>query len=89
MATPLSKTLKREVTVKGRSYIVTLSDEGLKMTLKGHRKGLQLSWEALVSGDAALAVALNASMGQLIPAPSQNDKGRKPAASRRRRLSHQ
>ena len=77
MATPLNKTLKREIIVKGHSYIVTLSDEGLKMTLKGHRKGVQLSWEALVSGDAALAIALNASMGQLTAARAEGGKGRK------------
>jgi len=89
MTTPLNKTLKREVLVKGHSYIVTLSGEGLKMTLKGHRKGVQLSWEALVSGDAALAVALNASMGQLTAAPAKTGKPRKRAVSRSRRPAHQ
>ena len=65
MTTVLDKTLRRQVNVKGQDYIVALSPEGLKMTLKGRRKGLELSWSALVSGDAALAVALNASVGQL------------------------
>jgi hypothetical protein len=65
MTTPLEKTLKRELTIKGQVYIVAISPEGLKLTLKGRRKGLALQWESLVSGDAALAVALNASVGQL------------------------
>ncbi|MCS3747590.1 hypothetical protein FHY18_003201 [Xanthomonas arboricola] len=30
---------------------------------KGKRKGVSLRWDALVNGDAALAVALNASLG--------------------------
>jgi hypothetical protein len=64
MTTLLDKTLRRQINVKGQDYIVALSPEGLKMTLKGKRKGLELSWSALVSGDAALAVALNASVGQ-------------------------
>jgi hypothetical protein len=64
MATPLTKTLQRQINVKGQDYIVTLSPDGLKITLKGKRKGLELSWNALVSGDAALAVALNASVGR-------------------------
>jgi hypothetical protein len=68
MTTPLDKTLKRELQVRGHAYIVTLSPDGLKLTLKGRRKGLELRWDALVSGDAALAVALNASLGEIVPA---------------------
>jgi hypothetical protein len=64
MTTPLDKTLRRQLNVKGQDYIIALSPEGLKITLKGKRKGLELSWNALISGDAALAVALNASVGQ-------------------------
>jgi hypothetical protein len=65
MTTTLDKTLRRQITVNGREYIVAIAPDGLKITLKGKRKGLELSWTALVSGDAALAVALNASIGQL------------------------
>jgi hypothetical protein len=36
---------------------------GLKLTLKGRRKGQELKWVDLISGEAALAVALNASVG--------------------------
>ena len=36
----------------------------LKLTPKGKRKGMELQWDALVNGDAALAVALNASVGR-------------------------
>lgn len=62
MPTKLDKTLKREIAVKGRPYVLTLSPEGLKLTAKGRRKGQQLRWEDLVSGEAALAAALNASV---------------------------
>jgi hypothetical protein len=68
MTTPLTKPLKREVTIKGRPFVITLSPEGIAVTLKGKRKGQELHWEDLVSGDAALAVALNASLSQ-IPRP--------------------
>jgi len=61
----LEKTLKRELRIDGRSYIVAISPAGLKLTLKGKRNGLTLQWAALISGDAALAVALNASLGRL------------------------
>lgn len=65
MATVLDKTLKREVRIGDRAYIVAISPLALKLTPKGKRKGLELQWEALVSGDAALAAALNASVGKL------------------------
>jgi hypothetical protein len=64
MATVLDKTLKRELSINGRAFMVAISPEGLKLTLKGRRNGLELRWEALVSGDAALASALNASLDQ-------------------------
>ena len=62
MATRLDKPLKREVRVDGKPYVLTIDPEGLKLVLKGKRKGQQLSWDALVSGEAALAAALNASL---------------------------
>jgi hypothetical protein len=62
MVTKLEKTLKREIALDGKAYVVTISPEGLKVTLKGHRKGQEISWQALVSGEAALASALNASV---------------------------
>jgi hypothetical protein len=63
MTTRLDKTLKREITLEGRTFILAVSPEGLKLTLKGRRKGQELRWGDLVSGDAALATALNASLG--------------------------
>jgi len=63
MATKLEKTLKREISVAGQAYIVTLSPEELLITLKGHRKGKSLRWKDLIGDEAALATALNASLG--------------------------
>jgi hypothetical protein len=63
MTTKLDKTLKREISVKGQAYVLTISPEGLLLTLKGRRKGKELRWDALVEDEAALAVALNASIG--------------------------
>jgi hypothetical protein len=65
MTTLLDKTVRREVRIGDRSYIVAISPLTLKLTPKGKRKGLELSWESLVGGDAALAAALNASIGTL------------------------
>jgi len=64
MVTKLEKPLKREIAVNGHAYVVTITPEGLKLTLKGHRKGQELTWQDLVSGQAALATALNTSIEQ-------------------------
>jgi hypothetical protein len=62
MTTKLDKTLKREIELDGTAYIIAISPEGLKITVKGRRKGHELTWKDLISGQAALAVALNASL---------------------------
>jgi len=62
MATKLEKALKREVDVDGEAYMLTISPEGLKLVPKGKRNGHELAWKDLVSGQAALATALNASV---------------------------
>jgi hypothetical protein len=64
MTTPLEKTVKRALRIKGRDYVVALSPESVKLTLKGHRIGVDLKWTDLIDGEAALATALNASLGK-------------------------
>jgi hypothetical protein len=71
MTTPLDKTLKRELNIHGRAFIVALSPDGVKLTLKGRRHGLELRWTDLVNGEAALAVALNASVGKFTQGRAQ------------------
>ena len=65
MTTPLDGPLKREVEVDGDVYTLTLTPEGLSLVPKGKRKGIELTWKALTSGDAALAVELRASLNKL------------------------
>ncbi|HYY60071.1 MAG TPA: hypothetical protein VE756_01645 [Burkholderiales bacterium] len=64
MATKLDKSLRREVAIDGEPYMLTISPDGLKLVPKGKRKGVELAWKALVSGEAALATALNASLAR-------------------------
>jgi hypothetical protein len=70
MTTPLHSTLKRALIIDGRDYVVTLTEAALKLTLKGKRNGVELPWSQLVNGEAALAVALHASLGAFT-APSR------------------
>ncbi|HEY4215189.1 MAG TPA: hypothetical protein VGM84_27200 [Steroidobacteraceae bacterium] len=79
MTTPLTKTLKRELKIKGKTFVVALSPETLKVTEKGKRKGPELRWEDLVSGQAALAVALNASLAQTVDLPPNTKSRRAPS----------
>ncbi|HEX6060028.1 MAG TPA: hypothetical protein VFZ11_13540 [Gemmatimonadaceae bacterium] len=62
MATKLDRPLKREIDVGGKLYTVTISPEGVKVVEKGRRKGHELSWQSIVSGDAQLAEALRLSV---------------------------
>lgn len=62
MTTKLERPLKREITVEGKPYTLTITPDGLKLVEKGRRLGHEVAWRALVSGDAALATALNASL---------------------------
>ena len=64
MTTKLDSQLKRELTVLGKPYTLVITPNGLALTPKGKRKGYELAWVDLVSGDAALAVALNASLAR-------------------------
>ncbi|HZO00693.1 MAG TPA: hypothetical protein VFB93_05810 [Burkholderiales bacterium] len=62
MATKLDKSLKREIDIDGQPYMLTIDPTGMKLVPKGKRNGLELAWKALISGEAALATALNASI---------------------------
>ena len=62
MTTKLDKPLKREIEVDGVLYTATLSPEGIRVVEKGKRKGQELSWRAIVAGDAALTQDLRISL---------------------------
>jgi hypothetical protein len=62
MTTRLEGPLKREISIDDAPWTLTITPAGLTLVPKGRRKGVTLEWKALASGDAALAVALNASL---------------------------
>jgi hypothetical protein len=63
VATVLDKELKRQVTVDGVAYTVAVDPEGIRLTGKGKRRPeVELRWRDLLSGEAALAGALSASL---------------------------
>ena len=82
MTTRLESALKREIDIRGRPYTLTISPEGFNLAPKGRRKGHQLSWDAIVSGDAALATALNASLA--IGADDKTSKSSRSDATKKR-----
>ena len=62
MATRLDKGLKREIEVEGKLYTATISPEGIKVVEKGKRNGHEISWQSIISGDAALTRDLRISI---------------------------
>ena len=63
MATKLEKTLKREITIDGKAYMVAISPAGVKVTQKGFRRGPEMTWRAIISGEADLSQQLKSSVG--------------------------
>jgi len=97
LTTKLDHPLKRELQIDGGTYTLTISPDALHLVSKGRRKGLELRWVDLVSGDAALATALNASLtaatlrpaahtGSAPKTPEPKGPRRPPRSSRKRAL---
>ena len=85
MATVLDKELKRQVTIDGADYIVAVDPDGLRLTGKGKRKPeVELRWRDLLSGDAAMAVALNASLSKKRRAATKPATEQPPDRTRKR-----
>lgn len=62
MAAKLEKAIKRELDVDGEPYMVTISPEGVRIVPKGRRKGHEISWQTILSGDAELTQQLKISL---------------------------
>ena len=62
MATKLDKPIKRELEHEGALYTVTISPDGIRVVEKGKRKGRELPWSTIISGDAELSEALRISV---------------------------
>ena len=65
MATKLEKSIKRELLLEGKAYTITIAPEGVKVVEKGKRKGRELAWRAIISGDAQLADDLRRSLEEV------------------------
>lgn len=65
MAVKLEKAIKRELEMDGKTYTVQFAPEGIKVTEKGKRKGREITWRAIISGDAQLAEDLKKSIDAL------------------------
>ena len=47
MATKLERTIRREITIDGEPYTIAISPEGLRLTKKPFRSGVEMSWKAI------------------------------------------
>jgi hypothetical protein len=84
VATVLDKELKRQVTVDGVDYTIAVDPDGIRLTGKGKRRPeVELRWRELLSGEAALAIALNASLSKR-QAVSKAETEKSPRRTRKR-----
>lgn len=58
----LEKPIRRQLTLEGEPYTIVVSREGVRITPKGRRKGREMSWQTLLSGDADLTPQLRISL---------------------------
>jgi hypothetical protein len=47
MATKLERTIRREIIIDGEPYTVSISPDGLRLTKKRFRSGVEMSWKAI------------------------------------------
>lgn len=62
MTPRLDHIIKRELKLGRELYTVSMSPDGVKITRKGRRKGHEITWQALLSGDAELTQQLKMSV---------------------------
>jgi len=67
MTTKLDKPIKRELEQGGVLYTVTISPDGIHVVEKGKRKGRDVAWATIISGDAELNEALQISVDATRP----------------------
>jgi hypothetical protein len=77
MATKLDKPIRRELEHAGALYTVTISPDGIRVVEKGKRKGRELTWDAIISGEAELEQALRVSV-----AATRDEKDETPSGPR-------
>jgi hypothetical protein len=80
MVTKLEGPLRRALSIDGKPYVLTITPGGFLLVEKGRRKGFEMHWSSFVSGDAALATALAASVAG---APAARKPKEDPAPSPR------
>jgi len=73
MTTKLDKPIKRELEHNGVLYTVTISRDGIRVVEKGKRKGRDVSWATIISGDAELNEALRISVDATGPSDDSAD----------------
>ena len=67
MTTKLDKPIKRELEHGGVVYTITISPDGIRVVEKGKRKGRDVAWATIISGDAELNEALRISVDATRP----------------------
>lgn len=67
MTTLLSRSLAREVIIEGAPFKVMLSTSGVRISEKGHRKGVEIPWDTLLTLGQRPTSNSDRSMGATAP----------------------
>lgn len=49
MTTKIVAPVRREIVIDGQPYTVTISPDGVKITLKGYRHGTERTWRQILA----------------------------------------
>ncbi|MCU0760295.1 MAG: hypothetical protein MUF07_14000 [Steroidobacteraceae bacterium] len=75
MVTKLDRPVRREVRIGQKPYVVTITPDGLRVAVKGRRKGQEALWEELVGepDEPLVLPARGGAASRAEPAPMRGD----------------
>jgi len=82
MVTPLERPIRRLIRIDDNEFVVTLTPTGVRLVLKGRRKGIEVTWRQILDGEVELHAQLAESLAQHAPSTQTPSSGR-PRGDRR------
>ena len=70
MVTRLERPIRRLVRIDDKEFVVTLMPTGVRVVLKGRRKGVEATWRQILEGEVELHAQLKESLVQHAQPPA-------------------
>lgn len=83
MVTPLERPIRRLIQIDDKAFVVTLTPTGVRLVLKGRRKGVEVTWRQILDGEVELHAQLAESLAQHAPSSTPASSSGRPRGDRR------